>query len=457
MLPIGKFTSHITVFLLAFSNLIYLIPSSPLVIFKVMFFLQIFQLVLIWQLSKSTVQTVFKYSFIIAYILSRGILAFRAPILEDDYYRYLWDGQVFLSGINPYQYAPLDEKLDLIVSAWRSLINYPDIRTIYPPVAQFYFAGIFATFGESVFGLRIGAVVLELLVAFSLSLLCKRLNRNQTPVLMFLFFPTVMKENFNSIHFDLLSTLFLLTSIYFLTFLNLKAHAKAAVAFSMAVASKLYPLIFLPLLLQHSFIKKRFLVIIGFSLLAVYSVFLSSYETLFSGAGAFANTWVFFDSAFGIIQKVLGYGYLHEVIPDQISYENLESGLIARLICGVAFGFYALVLVIKGRKTFNNDQTSQLISVESLCRNIVALTMMLFVFSAVLNTWYWLWILPLMLLIAPKWTWSLPVLTVLGYSWFVDPKLYEILHWPAYGLILAFAAFKIQSLEKTKGEKNPAF
>ena len=107
---------------------------------------------MIWQLSKSTVQTVFKYSFIIAYILSRGILAFKAPILEDDYYRYLWDGQVFLSGINPYQFAPLDERLDLIVSAWRSLINYPDIRTIYPPVAQFYFAGIFATFGESVFG-----------------------------------------------------------------------------------------------------------------------------------------------------------------------------------------------------------------------------------------------------------------------------------------------------------------
>ena len=135
MLPIGRFTSHITIFLLAFSNLIYLIPSSPLVTFKVMFFLQIFQLVLIWQLSKSTVQTVFKYSFIIAYILSRGILAFKAPILEDDYYRYLWDGQVFLSGINPYQFAPLDEKLDLILSAWRSLINYPDIRSYFSLIA----------------------------------------------------------------------------------------------------------------------------------------------------------------------------------------------------------------------------------------------------------------------------------------------------------------------------------
>lgn len=457
MLPLGKLSSQITVFLLGLSNLLYLIPSSPLAQFQVMFFLQVFQLILIWHLSKSSIQTALKSSFIVAYILSRAFLAIKAPILEDDYYRYLWDGQVFFSGINPYLYPPTDEKLNFIVSAWRSFINYPDVRTIYPPVAQFYFTGIFAIFGESIFGLRVGAVVLELSVVFVLSLLCRRLKRDQTPVLMFLFFPTVMKENFNSVHFDLLSTLFTLTSVYFLTFPNLKSQSKAAITFALAIASKLYPLIYLPFIFGQSFLKKRFLIIVGISLIAVYSIFVSSYQTLFSGAGAFANKWIFFDSAYSFFQAILGYGYLHEMIPDQVSYEALESGLVARILCTIIFGTYAIFLIAKSPKIIADDEALYLLSIESLCRNIVALTIMLFVFSAVLNTWYWLWILPLMLLIAPAWTWSLPVLTVIGYSWFVDPKLYETLHWPAYGIILVFAAFKIQSFKKTKGEKNSAF
>jgi hypothetical protein len=78
-----------------------------------------------------------------------------APGLEDDYHRYLWDGAVVAAGVNPYRYSPedvllaiqgdmqVDERLiDLAQQDPGELeqINHKHLRTIYPPVAQAWFA-----------------------------------------------------------------------------------------------------------------------------------------------------------------------------------------------------------------------------------------------------------------------------------------------------------------------------
>ncbi len=81
------------------------------------------------------------------------------PIQEDDFYRYLWDGAVTAHGFNPYAYAPAEiigefhkDTLvaeELIKLASQSFfqdgptlvverINYANLKTIYPPVAQFF-------------------------------------------------------------------------------------------------------------------------------------------------------------------------------------------------------------------------------------------------------------------------------------------------------------------------------
>ncbi len=63
------------------------------------------------------------------------------PLFEDDHYRYLWDGYLFLTQGSPYQGAPLGyfnlaekhpEQLQMVLGG----INYPDVPTIYPPVSQ---------------------------------------------------------------------------------------------------------------------------------------------------------------------------------------------------------------------------------------------------------------------------------------------------------------------------------
>src|SRR5437867_8427862 len=39
-------------------------------------------------------------------MLFRVVLLFSTPIQEDDFYRYLWDGQMVAHGLNPYSVAP---------------------------------------------------------------------------------------------------------------------------------------------------------------------------------------------------------------------------------------------------------------------------------------------------------------------------------------------------------------
>ena len=76
-------------------------------------------------------------------ILLRVIGLVGTPIYEDDYFRYLWDGRVFAEFGNPYAKAPLEwfgnsqieDRFQQILSG----INYPQLPTIYGPVAELGF------------------------------------------------------------------------------------------------------------------------------------------------------------------------------------------------------------------------------------------------------------------------------------------------------------------------------
>ncbi|MCG8692392.1 MAG: hypothetical protein MI806_14385, partial [Minwuiales bacterium] len=75
-------------------------------------------------------------------LVMRAVMLPSTPILEDDFYRYLWDGAVTSHGINPYAHAPgaAATPPDLGMLAAQSgdiveRVNYPGLRTIYPPVA----------------------------------------------------------------------------------------------------------------------------------------------------------------------------------------------------------------------------------------------------------------------------------------------------------------------------------
>ena len=67
-------------------------------------------------------------------LLARLVLLGATPTLSDDIYRYRWDGRVQQAGIDPYAYAPNDPALASLRDADFTRINFPHLRTVYPPV-----------------------------------------------------------------------------------------------------------------------------------------------------------------------------------------------------------------------------------------------------------------------------------------------------------------------------------
>jgi hypothetical protein len=85
------------------------------------------------------------------------------PTTSDDLYRYSWDGRVQAAGIDPYANAPNSPAVAELRDAWLwpdsaacaalhrpigcTRINRPGQRTIYPPGAEAWFAGVFRVGG----------------------------------------------------------------------------------------------------------------------------------------------------------------------------------------------------------------------------------------------------------------------------------------------------------------------
>jgi hypothetical protein len=85
---------------------------------------------------------------VIAAVAIRAAALSGPPGMSDDVYRYAWDAKVQLSGVDPYERAPLDPSLAHLRERWlfpdlaagdSTHINRPAARTIYPPLAQAWF------------------------------------------------------------------------------------------------------------------------------------------------------------------------------------------------------------------------------------------------------------------------------------------------------------------------------
>lgn len=359
------------------------------------------QLFLIWQVSRAPSEHFRLPSLALVYLFSRGLLFNTLPIYEDDYFRYLWDAQVLDHGINPYLFEPQNPFLNFLESEWRNLINYPEVKTIYPPLAQVYFWVVYKFSGLNITGLRWGSVFIELAVALALSRLASP-NRRVTVAAVFLFFPTVMKENINSVHYDLLAVLPLVWSLVLGRFWS--------VSLALAICTKIFPLALVPLYFYRSTRKVVFLLGLVLTVLLLYLPFLDAGTSVFSGTGTFAKEWRFFES--------------FAAVP----LPGIKWILIAVASIGVlTLGFTKKSLLV-------------------LVPSVLILVLML---SPVVNTWYWLWIIPFLALQPPSPIWIFPIFTALGYSWFVDQRLYEVLHQPTYGVFL-LGALVLQFITPTE-------
>lgn len=237
------------------------------------------------------------------------------PMLEDDHYRYLWDGAVLAKGFNPYRYAPrevLDEKKKAVPGELRQLaresgpviqrINHPWLRTIYPPLDQCAFALAYLIKPWSLNAWRLILFATDILSLSLLFLVLKRLDLPRSYSAIYWWNPLLVKEIYNSGHMEVIMMPFLLGV---LVFSMGGRYLKASAFVGLAAATKFWPAVLIIVVLRPLIRNFRQWALSGLIFAIIFLLaFLPFYLTgLDSGSGltAYRRYWEMNDALFMVI------------------------------------------------------------------------------------------------------------------------------------------------------------
>lgn len=357
------------------------------------------------KLNSSTCGLVF---IIIGGMALRTVTIFSTPILEDDYFRYLWDGAVLSKGLSPYDYYPEQivggNSAKAIPFALKSLakesgetinrINHPQLRTIYPPIAQLAFLIAHWLKPWSILSWRIVLLFFDIITLVVLLKILRTLHLPNLAVSIYWWNPLLVKELFNSGHLDVIAFPFVLAAL----FLNLRRnYLWSVVLLSLSIGVKFWPLVLMPLLLRPlTKDLKRLFLGIGIFVLILAALMIPYYTTGMdesSGLLAFGQSWQNNDSLFKLL--VWGSQFILEMVGKHPGHGQLMARILDLTLATGAI-FYIIARYVKQpRELFKKSLI------------ILAAT---FLLIPTQFPWYYTWMLPF-LAIGPRP--SLLVLTAL--------------------------------------------
>lgn len=193
-----------------------------------------------------------------AAVIFRLALIAMTPNLSDDYARFLWDGHLVASGINPYEYLP-SELVHTSLGASAGLtdvlfqrLNSPDYYSVYPPVSQVMFGLAASLFPHDGLGaiivLRLFILAAELGSMWLLIRLLPRFRQNPNRALLYALNPLVILELTGNLHAEAIMICFVLLALWLFT---QQRRAWAAGVMALGIGTKLLPLLLLPLLIRR--------------------------------------------------------------------------------------------------------------------------------------------------------------------------------------------------------------
>lgn len=331
----------------------------------------------------------------------RAVYLFSDPILETDYYRYLWDGAATAAGLNPYAVSPQDVLAGVAPSAWMDLssrypglvdvISYNDLRTIYPPVAQAAFAIADWLNPGNLSALRLVLILSEIASVWLLIILLREVGRSELWVSIYWWNPLITKEFTNSAHMDALLVPFLIGAVLLAV---RQRHVLGVVALGFAAGVKLWPVLLAPLLVRTAALRQ--MLIGGGVLMMLLAVF--AYPVIIgrldgeSGFVAYAAAWSRNDALFLLFSTGV------QALLDTLGFFRLEGDRLARLAIAAIVGSVALLLAL--RPPGDGDD---------FCRRALIIAATLFLLSPTGYPWYYGWILPFLAVVP---SYGLMLLTV---------------------------------------------
>jgi alpha-1,6-mannosyltransferase len=221
------------------------------------------------------------------------------PGADDDIHRYVWDGRIQRLGYNPYLLVPSDPALARLHTSETRTLNNPDVPSPYPAGAQLFFRAVTAM-DESTAALKVAFVVCEVAIVVVLLYVLRASRQGEHWILAFAWHPLLATEVAGSGHVDIVGALLLVVSA---AALGKRWRAVAAVAFGLAVAVKLLPIVLLPLYWRRVRLRDSALaaVVVGF----LYLPFLNHRRIPIGSLGTYVQSFRFNDPLFRTLERVV--------------------------------------------------------------------------------------------------------------------------------------------------------
>ena len=328
--------------------------------------------------------------------------------LSTDLHRYAWDARVQASGINPYRYAPDDERLAHLRddAVWVD-INLKRWRTVYPPGAEASFLAARVSLGT---GLRATTWLFLLAEAIAIGLLLLVLLHLRAPperIALLAWHPLAAGEIAANGHVD---ALLLLAGAGLLAAMQGRRFALGGVAVALGALVKLGPLLLVPALARRG--GRRF-VAVSLGLVALAYVPYLGAGTLAAGSIVdYVDRQRFGGSFYWLTAKALG--------------DAATALVLGTILLGI-------VVVVSVREHA---------SVEQVARSCLLILGGLLLVAGYVQPWHALVLLPfLVVTAAPGWLWLTGALPLLYL--YDDGALPAWVRPVVYGPFAAWAVWRV--------------
>lgn len=354
----------------------------PLLIAGIGYFL------LLFLIPKSNFSSNLLFWILIIGLLSRLVLLHSVSMHEDDYFRYLWDGGLVANGISPYKYSPEEvqemdpmpprlKQLKLEATEILDRINHPDLRTIYPPTVQGVFAIAHKVNPWSLISLRLVLFLFDAMTLLLILLWLRHLSLSPLWCALYWWCPLILKEIYNAAHMDVILGVFVLGALL----LSALGRKKGAVfVLALAVGTKLWPVLLLPVILRSELKNPKNLLVLSLIFSATcfilfLPVFTSGIDDT-SGFTAYGKKWEMNDALYMLFYRAVGL-----ILGPEAQFE--QQHFWTRILVGT-------LLLVGSLWVLRREAQSP----EQLLKQSFIIITLLFMLSPTQFPWYYLWVLP---------------------------------------------------------------
>jgi len=385
---------------------------------------------------------------VVASVLFRLLFLFAIPNLSQDFYRFIWDGQMILSGLNPYLSTP-DYQMEL-----GALTNFPNQLelyhgmgslsasnyTNYPPLNQlcFVIANLFPGHSilNSIVGMRILIIGADLGTLYFGKKLLEKLNIPSGRIFWYILNPFIIIELTGNLHFEGVMVFFFVWSLYLL---HCRKWLISAIILACSISIKLIPIMFLPLFFK--WFKKengkvnfkkliKFYSVVGVTLILFFIPFFSmEFITNYSKTiGLWFGNFEFNGSIYYLAREI-GYA---------ITGYN-EIAIITKIFPLISLSIILYFSFFRATHTITELATSMLLT----------LSCYLFL-STTVHPWYLTTLIILSIYAAYRYALIWSVVIILSYFAYADIDYTENLWVLAFEYLIVFSVFIWEVVLKKK-------